>query len=353
MEIDQHRLEEKRRYAGEKVPSMKRRSDFNDYSDRNIYMVTLVIEGRRNLLGELQGTSQDPVFVPSPLGVAVHECWQRIPEHYPEVKLILLQLMPDHLHGILHVTSKMNCHLGQVINGFKIGCNRAYRAIMAEALPQRTGNCDGGSGQAEAPPRRTKKCGLLFERGYNDVINRNYDMLPRLIHYVRQNPYRLLRRREHPDLFKVRFGVSLAGHNCSALGNMFLLNRPERLQVQCSRSLSDNAIQALVDQALAAARQGAVHVSPAISPGEKRVMRALFDAGYPLIFLAENGLTNYSKPGGVFFEACARGQLLIISPWEHHNERITITRSQCTSLNALAQAICRDDIEDNRDYGTD
>ena len=346
MEIDQHRLEEKRRYAGEKVPSMKRRSDFNDYSERNIYLVTLVVEGRRNLLGELQGTSQDPVFVPSPLGVAVHECWQKIPEHYPEVKLILLQLMPNHLHGILHITCKMNCHLGQVINGFKIGCNRAYRAIMAEAVPQR-------SGQAEALPRRTKKSGLLFERGYNDVINRNYDMLPQLTHYVRQNPYRLLRRREHPDLFKVRFGISLAGHNCSALGNMFLLNRPERLQVQCSRSLSDNAIQALVDQALAAARQGAVHVSPAISPGEKRVMRALFDAGYPLIFLVENGLTNYSKPGGVFFEACARGQLLIVSPWEHHNERITITRSQCKSLNALAQAICRDDIEDNRDYGTD
>ena len=318
-------LEQKKRFAGEKVPSMKRRSDVNDYSERNIYMVTLVIEGRRCLLGELQGTSLTPVFVPSKLGLAVHQCWQMIPEHYPHVKLIALQLMPDHLHAIIQVTSKMDCHLGQVINGFKIGCNRAYRALMAEAVP------------------RHKQAGLLFERGYNDVINKHFDMLPRLIQYVRSNPYRLLRRREQPDLFRVRFDVAIGGHNCSALGNIFLLDHPERVQVQCSRSLGDDAIQALVDKALAAARQGAVHVSPAISPGEKRVMRALLDAGFPLIFLVENGLTRYSKPGGQFFEACARGQLLIVAPWQHHNEHRVITRNQCSALNTLTWAICNTD----------
>ncbi len=362
-------LEQKKRFAGEKVPSMKRRSDVNDYSERNIYMVTLVIEGRRCLLGELQGTSLTPVFVPSKLGLAVHQCWQMIPEHYPHVKLIALQLMPDHLHAIIQVTSKMDCHLGQVINGFKIGCNRAYRALMAEAVPRPTGNCgshssytgshssytgshsasgtnNGGSGsvQAEAVPRPTnKQAGLLFERGYNDVINKHFDMLPRLIQYVRSNPYRLLRRREQPDLFRVRFDVAIGGHNCSALGNIFLLDHPERVQVQCSRSLGDDAIQALVDKALAAARQGAVHVSPAISPGEKRVMRALLDAGFPLIFLVENGLTRYSKPGGQFFEACARGQLLIVAPWQHHNEHRVITRNQCSALNTLTWAICNTD----------
>ncbi len=68
-------------------------------------------------------------------------------------------------------------------------------------------------------------------------------------------------------------------------------------------------------------------------------MRALLDAGMPLIFLAENGLTRYSKPGGEFFNACTRGQLLIIAPWEHHNEHIAITRQQCLALNRLSAAI--------------
>ncbi len=102
-------------------------------------------------------------------------------------------------------------------------------------------------------------------------------------------------------------------------------------------------IQQQINTALAAAELGAVHVSPAISPGEKAVMRTLLNNGFPLIFLEENGLTSYSKPGGEFFDACARGQLLIIAPWEHHNEQLKITRDKCQELNHIAELICNSD----------
>lgn len=49
----ERKLQEKLRFAGEKVPSMKRRSDLNDYYGRHIYMVTMAVEGRRPLLGRL------------------------------------------------------------------------------------------------------------------------------------------------------------------------------------------------------------------------------------------------------------------------------------------------------------
>ena len=39
-------------------------------------------------------------------------------------------------------------------------------------------------------------------------------------------------------------------------------------------------------------------------------------------------------------DACARGQLLILAPWEHHNERTTISRNQCLSLNDMARILC-------------
>ena len=48
---------DKLRFAGEKVPSMKRRSNINDYYGRHIYMVTMAVEGRRPLLGTLKGSS--------------------------------------------------------------------------------------------------------------------------------------------------------------------------------------------------------------------------------------------------------------------------------------------------------
>jgi hypothetical protein len=69
-------------------------------------------------------------------------------------------------------------------------------------------------------------------------------------------------------------------------------------------------------------------------------MRAAFDAGMPLIILQENGFTDLAKPGGQRMDACARGQLLLLAPWEHHNERTAITRNQCLTLNALAHQIC-------------
>ncbi len=39
-------------------------------------------------------------------------------------------------------------------------------------------------------------------------------------------------------------------------------------------------------------------------------------------------------------EACQRGQLLLLAPWEHHNEQLTIRRNQCLMLNDLAKMIC-------------
>ena len=65
-------------------------------------------------------------------------------------------------------------------------------------------------------------------------------------------------------------------------------------------------------------------------------VRAAYEAGYPLILLQENGLTALSKPHGKAFEACSRGQMLILAPWQHHNEHLVIQRSQCLQLNDMA-----------------
>lgn len=77
-----------------------------------------------------------------------------------------------------------------------------------------------------------------------------------------------------------------------------------------------------------------------IFAGEKAIMRAAFNEGLPLIILQENGFTDLAKPGGQRMDACQRGQLLLLAPWEHHNEQLTISRNQCLQLNDLARMIC-------------
>ena len=87
---------------------------------------------------------------------------------------------------------------------------------------------------------------------------------------------------------------------------------------------------------MTAAQSGTVLISPAISPGEKRVMRAAFDAKLPTVVIMENGFTPLSKPHGEQFYACAEGRLLMLSPWSHHNEHRKLTAQQCQAMNLMA-----------------
>ncbi len=105
--------------------------------------------------------------------------------------------------------------------------------------------------------------------------------------------------------------------------------------------MTDQQIEERTSECLAMGKQGAVLVSPCISKGEKQIMRAAFNQGIPLIILQENGFADLAKPGGKRMDACARGQLLLLAPWHHHNEHVTISRSQCLALNELAEMICQ------------
>ena len=159
--------------------------------------------------------------------------------------------------------------------------------------------------------------------------------------YIADNPYRLAMKRAHPDLLRVRTDIDICGRKCSAVGNLSLLQARQILQVRFSRSIDASLLAQEQKKLLDAARNGAVLVSPSISPGEKATMRAAFDAHLPLIVLMDNGLDPLAKPSGHRFEATAEGRLLLLSPFPHRNDKSPVTRVQCNQLNALAWDIAR------------
>ena len=352
--MDRKTFEQQKAFAGSLKPSMLRRCLDHDYQGRCIYLITLVIEGRRPLFGELAGKSDgilgsddEPRIILSPLGEEVQNLFYDIPKWHPEVQSIAIQMMPDHLHGILFVKEKMDRHLGQVISGFKAGCNKAYRHIIlgeevtcVVASPQHTKQLQAEPRQR--PPRSAynRNQGLLFASGYNDRLLLQAGQLDRWINYLADNPRRLLAKREHPDLFRVQFGLNLAGQNYAAIGNRFLLSRPIKLQVQCSRRLTEEEIDKAIEHYLNEARSGAVLISPSISDGEKKVMRAALDAHLPLVFLSSMSFSPFTKPGGEFIEACSRGDLLILSPWENRTPTQRLTRVECLTLNEMTKNLC-------------
>ena len=306
---------------------MKRRDDGHDYTERRMYMITIEVEGRRPLFGRLKGnplaqdgSGDEPDIELTALGKAVRDEWLGIPRYFPQIEVMAVQMMPDHLHGILFVKERLPVHLGQVISGFKAGCRKAQRALAAAAPLQLP---------------------TLFAKGYNDLILRSYDELPAWCNYLRDNPRRLLLRRACPQWLRPVFGITIGAYTCSAIGNRGLLSAERRVQVRVSRRLVGEALDREVERFLALARSGAVLVSPAISPGEKRIMRSAFDEKLPVIVIVENGFTPMSKPHGEQFYACGEGRLLILSPWEHHNEKRKVTAQQCSDMNLLAWEVCR------------
>ena len=72
-----------------------------------MYMITMTTEGRRPLFGRIvgrcdapAGSKDAPRIELSPLGQRVSDEWWGIPRYYPQVEIIALQMMPDHMHGI-------------------------------------------------------------------------------------------------------------------------------------------------------------------------------------------------------------------------------------------------------------
>ena len=342
--------EKQKAFAGEKKASMSRRLVGHDYTERMMYMVTIVVEGRRPLLGTAVGradapadSAEAPRVQLTELGRRVSEEWMATSQHHPEITVVALQIMPDHLHGILFVKGKMEKPLGMALRGFKQKCNQHYRelfpAVQSVALPTQQTPLSPQQPPLSPHPE-DRHHGLLFARGYNDKLLLRDGQLQRWLDYLRDNPRRLLMKRQHPEWLRPFFGLQIGQHTYSGIGNRLLLSAPRRRAVRVSRRLTEAEIAAVTAQYLDEARQGAVLVSPAISPGEKHVMRAAFDAGLPAIVIMENGFAPLSKPHGEQFYACAQGRLLMLSPWEHHNERRPLTAAQCTQMNLMALEIC-------------
>ena len=345
--MNKEEYEKHKPFAGETKPSMLRRRVGHDYESRRMYLITMTVEGRRPLLGRLVGRSDAEVGSPewprvelSELGKAVEYEWMDVTRYHPEVSVVALQIMPDHLHGILFVHETMPQHLGHIIKGFKASTNNHYRRLVLGVDSAATASQQREQGGKRDRSLDNRQKGFLWSLGYNDHILSGKNELQRWIDYLHTNPLRLLMKREHPNLFRVRFGVSIAGQNYAAIGNQFLLSAPQKIQVQCSRRLTDAEIQEKVNFFLKEARQGAVLVSPAISKGEQAVMRAALDAHLPIIFLTPWGFNAFSKPGHQYFDACAEGRFLILAPWEHQNQRIPLTREMCLTLNEMTKSLC-------------
>lgn len=339
--------------------AMKRRLMHHDYNGRGIYMLTFSTANRNPVLGQLAGTNGSYDIVLTALGQRVAEEIQCLPRRYPQIQVLDYVVMPDHVHLLLFVREWMPQHLGRVLASLKAKCSQAWwelqgagllkqatqdqRATQDQQATQNGGQGQGGScvGGTSVPPSSRKPS--LWEAGYHDRYLMHKGQLQTLFNYIHDNPKRLAIKRMKPDLFRVRQHIRIGSQECASMGNIFLLKQPEKYQVFMHRNASAEDIRKETSRLMACCERGAVLVTPGISPGEKAVVSAALEQGASLVILRENGFAEFEKPYGRYFEACAAGSLLLLSPWEYHTDRRTISRSQCLFLNDMARVICDED----------
>lgn len=370
--------------------SMARRSAAHDYSRPGIYHVTLhVAEGMGQPLGAVESREDGTVGVKlTAVGAAVErELLTAITAHYPMVAVDAYVVMPEHLHFILMVSGNIvsrngrATHLGQVIAGFKKGCNRAFWAITGQtpsgAVPNQTPPPPGKpaatvcGGLPAAPPAALAPAALapapaasrppssgstgrqpLFAYGYCDVMPIDAEQLETQRAYIKDNPRsRWLRSHDRDRLQTQRGGIDTALSPAALRGFLqrecppalvasdVLAGIERRLlladgKVTCDsygdRALLRHRLLPVVchrrdssrfaqqkARCLDEAAHGAVLVSARIAKGEQEIIDEAVRHGFPVALIADNGFPAVYHPSTGRTALCAEGRLLLLTPWQY------------------------------------
>ena len=385
------------------------RASAHDYTRAGVYHITIhVADGLGHPLGKVVGNLTAPDGTPdaphtalTPIGQMVeHELLHTIHAYYPMTVVDTYTIMPEHLHFILVVQDRIVSQhgkiqsLGQVIAGFKKGCNRRFwelininggktathttpSDIMADSQMAASVGC-GFPAAYKVPSNATTGRPLLFAPGYCDVMPVDAEQLATQRAYIAANPRsRLLRTSNRSMLMPQRGGIDTA-ITLTALRGFLQRECPAHLvkqealcQLELRLLMADGKIicdsygdRRLLTQrclpvvchrkdaarfseqkrrCLEEAERGTVLVSARIAKGEQEIMDEALRRGFPVALVVDNGFPEVYHPSAERIEYCATGKMLLVSPWQYQYRKKddAVSVPFCKTMNCVAQALCR------------
>ena len=392
------------------TPEALKRNPLNRYVE-GWFHITLNVREESTVLGRVvgdpdaaDGSEDAPRCELTELGKAVENEWRAIGRFYPLCICEEIQVMPEHLHALLHLLPGNKGHLGRIVNGLMIGCThhywdtlgidwRAMRKDIDESLKRYADSNDAATSKEKEKALRAEwqdrdhsrsfRGPALFVRGYNDVEAVNEEEIEIKRQYIRNNPRKRLITRSQQDCFRImrckhspnwtvevalrvltadRFFSrnsdkrEIAERNIMARLNLTEQSTTTQLDYLGSRALmaSDRKLPLICHRAdasrfeeqktavLDAARKGYVIVSAFISPKEREIRNQLLLELLPFIEIVDNGFSDRYKPVGKAFYACAENRLVQISCWRYEYARETVvSREMCLVMNQLARVISK------------
>ena len=376
------------------------RGQAKNYSWAGTYHITIKVnEALGQLLGTVIGDASKPDGDPqaprvslTDIGMMVEqELTTSITAHYPMVEVQDHVVMPDHLHAIVVVRRNIissngrATHLGQVIAGFKKGCNRRYWQLSGLTAPLDRRGEPASAGPAGGPPlpssagspplavlpqgplpqlRRPSSSASsgrpsLFSEGYVDVQPLREGQLEQQRRYIRNNPRsRLLRSSDRQRLHTQRGGIDTAVSLPALRGFLQRECRPSQFTDETWLFLSQRLLTATREKTfiicdsygdrqllqrrllpvvchrrdawrfeeqkqrcLEAAAEGVVLVSGRIAKGEHDIIDTALSRGFPVVLIADNGFPELYHPSERRLLLCSEGRLLLVIPWRYRYRR--------------------------------
>lgn len=294
-------------------------------------------------------------------------------------------VMPTHIHMTVTIGQDLPMYLyngewrrwtlSDIIRGFEKGCTSWwYRLLEGETADEILANPTRRRTSSVRPPldeKGTPAPSLWQDDGFNDSILYKQERKHNWVLYVLQNAYFWRLRQVYPQLFEHKLHLMVGNTDYSAYGCLFLLGKPERVQIFCHRlarreqltdeewqkataswhairafenysrkeklghfdrewyrSNNPNTITAVPYARTEAFRrqkaelltkceqENAVLVSPAISSGEADIFYTALAQGYSCIKLVAKPIPEKGHAINKNREYCAQRQLLVLGPWE-------------------------------------
>ena len=283
------------------------RAYFHDYRSRCYYHLTLSKLPSGAPFSCLVGNLSNFYLERSKLGQIIETRIHNFHQFSPLIQIHQYIIMPDHLHLLVYVSDRLEKALGVYIAMFKASIRKEWHQ------------------------------GAIFERDFYDRIIRPSHSLNDVYNYIRENPRRLLVRRERPDFFQRVRDIFIKDEIWEAYGNLQLLRNPFKDAVVVHRAESQAERKRNADSWFHLAANGGVLVSPFISQDEKEIRNKLEEMGGKHIRIVNEAFGKKFKPYGHEFELCEQGRLLLIAP----KASLTMSRSICLKMNAVAEYISR------------
>jgi putative transposase len=162
-----------------------------DYGQAGGYFVTICAHQRACLFGDIvDGETHLSAF-----GQVVAEIWEGMPEHHPHVELDAFVVMPNHVHGILHILRRgtacraptyTTARFAEPVPGSLPTIIRSFKS----AVTKRINEIRGTSGQP------------VWQRNYYEHVIRTQDDLDDIRQYILGNPAKWSEDHDNPQNYR-------------------------------------------------------------------------------------------------------------------------------------------------------